>query len=143
MAIIPTKKEDSAIKKHEEKDSGKLSTSDLADVIKALVNAKKEYEIVREQEFTKRAAIESDLMQNMTKILAKREIILRHLSNSYSERSESLRHTFNILERALQDKNTEFVVAALGTIVEIIKVNPLKEIDAIGKAFESDEEFII
>lgn len=117
--------------------------ADLLKVMETFIQAKKEYGIVKEQEVTKRMAIDNDLTKYLKKVENSREILIGHLSEQYSIRRESMNGIFERLDRALDENKDEVAIAALNTLEGIIKTSPLTEIDKIGKAFEEDGELEI
>jgi len=123
--------------------ANKSNPLDVFEAFKVFITAKKEYEIVKEQEFTKRKAIDIDLQKFQITSANKREFIKEYFVNQFSDRREVIERNFTLLDRALDENKDNIAIQILDTIGGIIKENPLKEIDKIGKAFEDDDEELI
>ena len=124
-------------------DLSKLESSDIADAFKTFINAKKEYEITKEQERTKRQALDTDLKKYLTKVNQTKDFLSKHLTEQYSFRRETIEELFIRLDRALDEDKDTVAVQVLTTLEGIVKESPLKEVEQIGKTFASDGEIEI
>lgn len=125
-------------KKATNKGLKNLSSKDTANVLIKMIEAKREYETVREQEITKRYEIESDLKKYILKLSNQREIIENSLEKEYSMCRETIDKMFSYVDRALDEGKDEIVIAALDNIEGIVKESPLAGLAKITKAFEND-----
>ncbi|MCH3964294.1 MAG: hypothetical protein LKE46_08445 [Clostridium sp.] len=113
------------------------------DIIKMLIKSKKEYEITKEQETTKRMAIKSDLFKYLKKLDAKKEVLLEVFEKEYNFRKNTVDKMFDVVERALDDGRDTVVCQALDSIEGIVKESPLKGIAQVSRAFENDDEDLL
>lgn len=120
-----------------------LKSADLADVLKVLIQSKKEYEITKEQEKTKRMAIENDMIKYLKTLDAKKEFLSKAFEEEYKIRKETIEHLFNIVERALDEGRDNVIHDALNSIEKVVIESPLMGIVEIASAFEKDEEELI
>ena len=122
---------------------GAVTPADTVNVIREMINAKKEYEITREVETSKRLEIESNLRKHIATLTLKRDQFITVLDKEYSMRKYSIDRMFDLLDKAYEDGNMDVVIQSLDSIEGIVKTSPLKEILQIGKIFESDDELVI
>lgn len=113
------------------------------DMIKVLIKSKKEYEITKEQEATKRMAIKNDLVKYLKKLDEKKEFLLEIFEKEYNFRKNTVDHMFDVVERALDDGRDTVVCQALDSIEGIVKESPLKSIAQVSSAFENDDEDLL
>lgn len=111
--------------------------SGLLALAKSVIDAKKEYALVKEQEVTKRLAISSDLNKYLVSISYKRELLERHLENEFSLRKESIAEILSRLDSAIESNQESTAAAALNAIQGIVAANPLKGISEVSKFFDS------
>jgi hypothetical protein len=123
--------------------TNKSNPIDVFEAFKIFITAKKEYEIVIEQENTKRKFIDTNLQKFLIKNESKKEFIKEYLANQFSDRREIIERNFNLLDKVLDEDKDNVAIQILDTIGGIIRESPLKEIDKIGKAFEDDDEELI
>lgn len=129
----------STAKNNETRQLSETEYLGLLNLAKSIVDAKKEYAIVKEQEETKRLAISTDLTKYLAKLNAQKELLEKHLSNEFKLRKETIAEIFTRLDTAI-DKNSEVVAAAaLSAIHSIVATNPLTGISEIKKILESDD----
>jgi hypothetical protein len=120
-----------------------FSNSEVTDLFKTLIQAKKEYEITKEVEATKRKNIESSLYKYLSNLEAKKELIYYSLAEEYSIRRENIDKMFSLIEESLENDKDNVVIAALDNIEKIICDSPLKSIAEIAKAFNDDDSELI
>jgi hypothetical protein len=116
-------------------DLSKLESKDLKDAITSFIDAYKDYQITKEQEHTKREAIDADLKKYLTKVNQTKDVLSDYLSNQFSSRKETIDELFTRLDRALDEDKDNVAIQVLTTLEGIVKENPLKEVEQIGKAF--------
>lgn len=121
----------------------KLESSDIAGVLKTLIQSKKEYEVTKEQETTKRMKIHNDMIQYLKNLEAKKEFVYKAFQEEYSIRRETIDRMFLMIEECLDEGKNEVVISALNNIEGIVKESPLKSIASIASAFENDDEELI
>jgi len=114
----------------------------LVDLAKSVLNAKKEYAIVKEQEETKRASISCDLTKYLAKLNAQKEILGKHLENEFQLRKETIDEIFARLDTAVDNNNDVVAAAALKAISVVVSTNPLSGVAEIHKLFEDDDSVI-
>ena len=68
-----------------------------------------------------------------------REIMLTYIGRAFAERAEALRHFYEHLDRAVAEKNSDLLNAALSGIVSIVKESPLRDLAAFRRAREAGE----
>ena len=124
-------------------DLDKLNSEDLGNVLKKLIESKKEYEIAKEQEATKRMAIENNMVQYLKTLEAKKEFLSKAFAEEYNIRKDTINEMFNVIERALDEDKDSIVIAALDNIEKVVKESPLKGIAQIANAFENDDEELV
>lgn len=121
----------------------KMNSNDIAAVFREMINAKKEYEITKETEATKRQAILADYKLKMQKLSDRRELITEVLQQEYSLRKETINKMFDEMKQAYEDGNTDIVLQAMKSVEGIVKESPLKDLIMIGRALEGDSELEI
>lgn len=97
------------------------------DAFDNLVNAWKECKNTAEVEKTKRENIKSWRDINIKAIEENSVILKSYLERSFQERSATIQGTFERLDQALADGNTEAVGLMMNAIVSIVKESPLAQ----------------
>jgi hypothetical protein len=129
--------------KHFSIDLSKFDPLQVIEVFRTLVDAKKELENTKEQEATKRYAIDTDLKKFLIRHEDKKQFLKEYFHNQFSDRREAMQKTFEVLDSGLDEHNDANVSKALDALVGIVRANPLKGLDEIGKAFENDDEDLV
>ncbi len=119
-------------------DMPKLSSKDAANVFKELINAKKEYELVREQEVTKRQEIAANLNYHLEKLSMQRDMIENYLEKDFAMRKETIDEIFSRMDRAYNDQNYEVVIKALDSVEGIVKQSPMADMFQMKKIMSDD-----
>lgn len=109
----------------------------LLDLAKAILDAKKEYALVKEQEETKRHAISADLHKFQVAIDAKKELLEAHLAREFGLRKETIEEVLLRLDKAMENNQDSVAAEALSRIQGIVATNPLNGVAEIGRLFES------
>lgn len=116
-----------------------LNSKDAADVFKAVVESKRDYEKTKEEETTKRLAIEKATEIHLAKIKSNKETIEEISKTIFSERKNVIDKSFDVLERALDEDKDSVAIAAMNGISDIVKESPLKDFDNISNALQNDD----
>lgn len=91
------------------------------------VNAWKEFKNTAEIEKTKRENIQAYRDINIKAIEENSAILKEYLRYSFQERAGTIQATFERLDKALADGNTEAVGLMMNSIVDIVKESPLAQ----------------
>ena len=103
-------------------------TQDEKECVDIVASAYTEYEIIAEQEQTKRREIEAWEKQTITKINAQRELLMAYLDRSFDERAENFRALFTVVDNAIASGNNDQLALTLNSITEIAKSSPFKDL---------------
>lgn len=101
--------------------------------LQQILAAYTEYQIIAQQEQTKRREIDAWEKATIAEINAKRDVLMEYLDRSFDERAANFRVLFNIVDRAIESGNNEQVAFALHSITEIAKSSPFKELTNVAK----------
>lgn len=115
-----------------------LNSKDASDVLKAIVESKRDYEKTKEEETTKRLAIEKATEIHLAKIKSNKETVENISKAIFSERKNVIDKSFDVLERALDEDKDAVAIAAMSGISDIVKESPLKDFDSISNALQND-----
>lgn len=102
-------------------------TTAAIDAFNNLVNAWKDCKNTAEIEKTKRESIKSWRDTNIKAIEENSAILKLYLERSFQERAVTIKGTFERLDQALADGNTEAVALMMNAIVTIVKDSPLAQ----------------
>ncbi|QQP87511.1 hypothetical protein IGS68_15520 [Skermanella sp. TT6] len=97
----------------------------LAAAAERLIDAYKEWMIVREQETTKRELIAAQRDAAIAKICADRDVLVTYLKGQFETQGKALDGLFKGLDKALDSKDPDLVGPILSSIVETVKTSPL------------------
>jgi hypothetical protein len=100
----------------------------LFSTIKHMQDAKKDYEIVKEEEKSKRKAITSDEKKFLAELAAKKEIILQYLDKSFDERKNNFLELFSRLDLTLENDQVEETALLLKSITDLAVSSPFKDL---------------
>ena len=126
-------------KKNNKLNLENLTSKDASDVIKAMIDSKKEYETTKEVERTKRLAMEKATEIHLEKIRANKETVENISKAVFNERNKVIDKNFEVLEKALDEDKDAVAVEAMKGISEIVKESPLKDFDSISNALQNDD----
>ncbi len=101
-----------------------------------------DYEIVREQEKTKREAIASQRDVSIETIRAQRDLMQSAINQTFGERKKILEAQIHAMDHALNSGSTEVLNKALDGMVSVIKESPFKNMAQIRKELE-DDDFVL
>ena len=104
-----------------------ITTTSAVDAFDNLVNAWKDCKNTAEVEKTKRENIKSWRDTNIKAIEENSAILKLYLERSFQERAATIQGTFERLDQALAEENTEAVGLMMNAIVAIVKESPLAQ----------------
>lgn len=108
-----------------------------------VLNARKEYAIVKEQESTKRDAIMARLKGRLEDISARRELVASALEKDFSIRQNTINEFFIRLDQALEDGKDDVAIQAAKSIEGIVKTSHMgSALRALADNFEHDDGVI-
>lgn len=85
------------------------------------------YRSLREQEKTKRVAIEQEAKVAIEHIRAETEVIKDYFEKTYKERRQNFDQLFALLDKALDKGDEAAMQATLSGIIEITRQSPLRD----------------
>ncbi len=126
MATDPLSKTGSSLAKHVGA-GGKYVVQSLnpLDVVKEYVAWRK----TAEGQKTERRRIVAKRDVAIFAIEAERDVLLDYFRLRFAERRHALDGMFNVLHKAVEEKNDRALDAALNGILEVVKDNPLKDFE--------------
>jgi hypothetical protein len=104
-----------------------IPTTAAIDAFDNLVNAYRECRTITETEKTKRENIKGWRDINIKSIEENSAILKLYLERSFQERAATIAGTFERLDQALADGNTDAVGQMMNAIVAIVKESPLAQ----------------
>jgi hypothetical protein len=110
--------------------------------VEEMARAYRDYQVIREQERTKRRGIEADETVALAEIAAKRELFLEYLTRSFDERSTNFASLFERVDSALEKGDVQALALLTNAIVDLAKSSPFKDlatIDATRKALKNPD----
>jgi len=110
----------------------------LASAANRLVDAYKEWQIVKEQETTKRMGINAQRDAIMEKIRTDREVLVGYMKGHFDTQGAALDGLFKGLDTALASGNPELVGPVLSSIVETVKASPLGDMLTLDKRMKEN-----
>ena len=114
-----------------------LNSKDASDILKIVVESKIDYEKTKEEETTKRLAIEKATEIHLAKIKSNKETVENISKAIFNERNNVIGKSFDVLERALDEDKDAVAIAAINGISDIVKESPLKDFDSISNALQN------
>lgn len=123
-------------------DLNNLESKDVASIFKVLVESKKEYDITKEVETTKRYKIEQNTKSYLEALKAQQSTMEKILSEQFNQRKEAIDKMFECLDKALDTDKDEIVIAALNSITEVVKT-PVTGYQTVRQAFDSDDDLVL
>jgi hypothetical protein len=97
-----------------------------AQCLNTLVQAWNEYQVIAEQEKTKRRDIEAWEKVTLAKIKAQRNFLIKYLEQSFDERSENFKRLFNLVDRSLSSGDNQKLALILEEITTLAQSSPFK-----------------
>ena len=98
-----------------------LNSKDASDILKIVVESKIDYEKTKEEETTKRLAIEKATEIHLAKIKSNKETVENISKAIFNERNNVIGKSFDVLERALDEDKDAVAIAAINGISDIVK----------------------
>lgn len=99
--------------------------------IEEMARAYREYQVVREQERTKRRQIEAQETVVLADIAAKRELFMEYLTRSFDERSTNFASLFERVDSALEKGDVQALALLTNAILDLAKSSPFKDLATI------------
>ncbi|AUN14342.1 MAG: hypothetical protein E7E58_08980 [Paeniclostridium sordellii] len=115
----------------------------ILDVLEMVIESKRDYEKTKEEEKTKRLAIEKSTEIYLAKIKSNQEKVENISKDIFNERKKVIDRGFEVLERALDEDKDSVAIAAINGISDIVKESPLKNFDSISNALQNDDVDLI
>ncbi len=110
---------------------------DPSRAIEEMARAYRDFQVVREQERTKRRGIEADERTALAEIAARRELFLEYLARSFDERSANFTSLFVRLDGALERGDVQSLAVLTNAIVDLAKSSPFKDLATIEATREA------
>lgn len=107
--------------------------ADAFSALGEIVGALREYGRVREEELTKRAAIEAQALQQVTRIQAAEEILKLYFDQAFAERSQTSAEMFKRLDQALASGDPHAIHSVVQGIVGLAQASPLAGFGDFGR----------
>lgn len=99
----------------------------------------KENHKVTEEETTKRHNITAMKEFEIEKIQAQKEVLKDYFEKTFAERRINFDKMFDALDKGIESNNLELIQLSLGSIVEIAKDSPLKQVEKLRNDFHNPE----
>jgi hypothetical protein len=113
--------------------AGRLRKLDIDpnSAIEEMLRAYKDYQVVREQERTKRREIEAKETVSLSEIDAKHKLFLEYLTRSFDERSTNFAELFKRADDALKKDDVQSLAILTSAIVDLARSSPFKDLVSI------------
>ncbi len=109
------------------------------DGLKMFADVVKENHKVTEEETTKRHNITAMKEFEIEKIQAQKEVLKDYFEKTFAERRINFDKMFDALDKGIESNNLELIQLSLGSIVEIAKDSPLKQVEKLRNDFHNPE----
>jgi hypothetical protein len=113
--------------------TAKILNVDAFAALSELVGAAREYGRVRQEELTKRAAIEAEEHQQVSRIQAAEKILKLYFEQVFAERAHTSEGMFRRLDQAMDSGDPQMVHAVVRGIVDLAQTSPLAGLDDFGR----------
>ncbi len=107
--------------------------------LKIYLDVVKENHKVTEEETTKRHNITAMKEFEIEKIQAQKEVLKDYFEKTFAERRINFDKMFDALDKGIESNNLELIQLSLGSIVEIAKDSPLKQVEKLRNDFHNPE----
>ena len=107
--------------------------------LKIFADTIKENHKVTEEETTKRDYISAMKEFEIKKIQAQKEVLKDYFEKTFTERRINFDKMFDALDKGIENNNLELIQLSLGSIVEIAKDSPLKQIEKLKNDFHNSK----
>lgn len=104
------------------------AATDCVDCFQQIITAYKEYQVVAQQERTKRREIEAWEKATLAEIQMKRDSLISYLERSFDEREKNFQALFQSVDQAIASGDNQQLGLVLHAIVELAKSNPFKNL---------------
>jgi len=102
-----------------------------------LLNIVEKNHKVTEEETTKRINITAMKEFEIEKVQAQKEVLKDYFEKTFAERRINFDRMFDALDKGIESNNLELMQLSLGSIVEIAKDSPLKQVEKLRSDFHN------
>jgi hypothetical protein len=113
--------------------TAKILNADAFAALSELVGAAREYGRVRQEELTKRAAIQAEEHHQVSRIQAAEKILKLYFEQVFAERTQTSEGMFKRLDQAMGSGDPQMVHAVVRGIVDLAQASPLAGLDDFGR----------
>ncbi len=99
----------------------------VSTAVQDIINAFKDYTVIRETEVTKRTQIKANRDIALEAIQSQAKILKTLIENTFSERSKNFEQYFTMLDDGFATGNNQKINAALTLIVAQTKISPMTD----------------
>lgn len=117
----------------------KPSPQQALDGLKIFADVVRENHKVTEEEITKRDNITAMKEFEIEKVKAQKEVLKDYFEKTFAERRINFDKMFDALDKGIESNNLELIQLSLGSIVEIAKDSPLKQVEKLRNDFHNPE----
>lgn len=110
-----------------------ILNADAFAALSEIVSAAREYGRIRQEELTKRAAIEAEEHEQVSRIQAAEKILKLYFEQVFAERAQTSKAMFVRLDQAMDSGDPQMVHAVVRGIVDLAQASPLAGLDDFGK----------
>ncbi len=114
----------------------------FADALQTMVGSYHDLQKVRAEEETKQFGIESHAKISIEEIRAKRDIIVSALENDHQLNQEKLKHSFKVIDHALETGDLKALEFGLGAMVKVAETSSLLGLSQLTKQLEDNSNII-
>lgn len=113
-----------------------IPSVDALAALNEIVAAAREFNRIREEERTKRAAIAAAEHVQVDRIHAAEQILRLYFERVFEERAQTSEEMFNRLDQAIDTGDPQMVHAVVRGIVDLAQASPLAGLEDFGKFWE-------
>ncbi|MBJ7417623.1 MAG: hypothetical protein JHC88_19580 [Niveispirillum sp.] len=111
----------------------------LIDAIKDVADAVQEWQVVKEQEATKREDIRARRDVALEKLRQQGQIMEQFLARSFDKQDRATQGLLDLLDKALEREAPDVLAPLLGALVSTVKASPLGDLMTLDKRMEDGE----
>lgn len=109
------------------------SAMDAFSALNNMVEATREYFVVREQETTKRAEIATYEKLELSRISAAESVLKDYFRSAFAERAQNVEALLTRYDQAVERGDVQAAQLALAGVVDIAKTSPLSDLGDLGQ----------
>lgn len=87
--------------------------------------------------------VEAVTQLKLAQTVAKFKLGEQFLMESFGERNEALQHHYKVLDKAIEDGNTNLIIAAMSSISGIVTTSPLDELERLYERFDDPTDSLL